>query len=1108
MSASGSSDGGDLEAALDRAVADWLLDKETEPELLPGAFAQRLPDRLRSRFLAEIEALAAIDGLARLAPARDLPRRFGDFRVLGELGRGAVGAVYEAEQVSSGRPVALKVLHQHVAGEARAAARFQREARTASALEHPGIVRVLDCGETDDITWLVMERVRGWSLMRLLQAQEQERDVDYGQARSVFGDHVALARAFADAADAFAFAHQHGVVHRDIKPANLMLRDDGRIVVLDFGLASAQIDDRGGDANGIASELTRTGELLGTPLYMAPEQAVGAENGSAQSDVYALGAVLYECLCGRPPIARGSFAVVVDAILNREPVAPHRVRAGVPQALSRIVMQCLEKRPERRYAGAAALAEDLRRYVAGQTVQARAVGWTARLGRHVRRRPLLVGLAATVLVLAPVTWWGWTRWQQSDRRVELLERDRDLARLPKMLAAAPEHITVFGGASLRHYAQLGLLQAVPAKGASDRLSGRSAGRSAGAEQALALAQSLCERFPADVKVLRARVEALLDVGDETAVAAARTAVPALLASNDCDEGDRAMAAVWQLRLGDESAARAQFDSLAAATGARVDYWRGFWHQSTQRYDLAIDCFTAALGAPDLSDEHRYFALLHRGWCQSCPEIGRLRAAQDDLLQAGALRPNYGTARLLWAALHCVEPEPDLGRAVAEVEAVLEHAEPWLHVLTARVLQSLAEAGTWQDGPVRFGSEFSPIAAVPLDPKRAAALAGLSLQLLDGVAAELPGQGGFDVAYHRITALALLGRHEEALAAVAARLGQRVAGERAALLLQRARVQLAAGRGQLAHAAVERSLDAAPEYIAAWRFGAVLANHLGDCARELACVTQAARLLRRRRPDPSVYPDAVALLPELEQRRRELLELLQAAEPAEGDADTGAFGTLLHGSEGLRALALRGEWAALPEDSPLRWLGMEPPKAAGAIQPLIVPAIAAQRRWATDASALPRSAALLPLRQAAGVDVPDVASADRLALMRLLPHAVRLAQTDRDACQALLQRVERTLGEDPQHGEARLLRAIVLFASGRAREAQLFLAATSSQFPADLRTSFVQACAAASGQDREGVRRALSRGGDSVLDLASLQGAASAVALPGAATPAELLALLR
>lgn len=1084
------------EERLDRAVADWLLERESDPELLPGAFAARLPPDIATRFLDEIEQLAAVDGLASQTDARDLPRRLGEFRVLGELGRGAVGAVYEAEHVPTGRLVALKVLHPRIAGDRRVLARFWREARAASSLVHPGIVPVLDCGEAGDVAWLMMERVRGRSFERLLAAHSDRRDVDHRHAVSLLGDPVALATAIAEVADALEFAHLRGVVHRDVKPANLMLRDDGRCVVLDFGLATVRGDE--------GSALTRTGDFLGTPLYMAPEQAVGAENGGPSSDVYALGAVLYECLVGQPPMPRGPLAVVIDAILNTEPLPPHLVRRGVPLGLSRIAMQCLAKAPQQRYASAGELAADLRRWQAGEPVRARSLGRLSRLRRQIRRRPLLSGLVGAVVLLLVVGGFVWQQQLAGERRIARLEREQDLARLPALLAGAPEHITIFGGASLRHYARFGLAQAIPSDGPRC---------SEAAERALALAEDLCRRFPDDAEVSRTRVEVLLDVGVAPDLVDAE--LGRLLASPDAVAGDRAMAAVWHRRQGREQRARRVVATLPEGDPV-VDYWLGFWHQSAQQHARAIEAFDRALASPQLSEERRYFALLHRGWCRSCPDVARFRAAQDDLLQAGALRPAYGTARLLWAALCCQDPNPDadLTRAVEEVTAVLRDAPPWLYVLTARVLQSIAEAGTWQDGPARFGSEFSPIAAVAIPPGRAAALAGLSLQLLDGAAGNgASGNGAagggesFEVAYHRAAGLALLGRHDEALAVVSSQLPGASAEQRAALLLQRGRVQLAAGRGQLAHASVEASLDQAPDFAAAWRFGAVLAGHLGDVQRELLCVTQAARLLRREPNELSVYPDAIALLPALELRRRALQARLDGGARV-GDRGEESLGGVLHGAEGPRAAALEAAARrAVPSPdvargTPLRWL-LDPDAVVDGEHEV---AAAAWRGWFPAARDLPETEALQPIREVEGHATP--VDLGEVGLIRLLPSAARLARADRDAAARLFERVDRLLADDPENGEARLLRGLLLLATGEAGRASDYLAETAGRFPDDLRTRVVHACAAASSGDKPALRAALSRA-DVVLDLPTLEAAAAAVTLPvDAASPRQLLARLR
>ncbi|MBK8100445.1 MAG: serine/threonine protein kinase [Planctomycetes bacterium] len=306
---------------LDAALADYLLRRETDPALMPSAFADDLPADVRSRFLLEIEQLAEIDRLAA-APPRDLPQRLGGYRILGRLGEGATGTVYEAEQIALGRRVAIKVLHDQVAGHGPTRVRFAREARLAAALAHPAIVPIFDFGEHDGRAFLVMQRVNGQPLHLLLQAHRHREHPQHALARRLLGDPRRLALTFAAIADALVFAHARGVVHRDIKPANLIVDDQGRPTVLDFGLARS--------ADAATPALTQHGDLLGTPLYMAPEQLAGTEVGP-HSDIWALGCVLFECLTGRP--VAGPFAIDSE---------------GLPAALAAVITECLRREPAAR----------------------------------------------------------------------------------------------------------------------------------------------------------------------------------------------------------------------------------------------------------------------------------------------------------------------------------------------------------------------------------------------------------------------------------------------------------------------------------------------------------------------------------------------------------------------------------------------------------------------------------------------------------------------------------------------------------------------------------------------------------------------------------------
>ncbi len=370
-----------LEGQLDQALAGYLARREEQPELLPGDFAEALPTVLRSRFLAELEELAEIDRLTS-APPRHVPHRFGDFRLLGQIGEGGHGTVYEAEQVSLRRRVALKIMHPHLARDGKSVARFQREGRTAAALQHPGIVPVHGLGVEDGWNYLVMGLVEGHSLHRLLQARCDPRDVDHSEAQALLAKPERLAMAFAQAADALHYAHIRGVTHRDIKPANLMVNDEGQLFILDFGLATSRMAEE---------MLTVTGDLMGTPLYMSPEQASG-DSAQPASDIYSLGAVLFECLTGRTIVADGSLPAVLDRVRNMRP-SLRRVTPDLPGELVGILRCCLQRDPRKRYRSAAVLADALRRFGQGQVEFTSHRSWWLRV-----RRPLtgIVALTASV----------------------------------------------------------------------------------------------------------------------------------------------------------------------------------------------------------------------------------------------------------------------------------------------------------------------------------------------------------------------------------------------------------------------------------------------------------------------------------------------------------------------------------------------------------------------------------------------------------------------------------------------------------------------------------------------------------------------------------------
>ena len=266
------------------------------------------------------------------------------FDILDELGRGGMGVVYRAIQRKLNRVVAIKALRRPFAGSAKARQRLHKEAEAIAHLQHPFIVQLYDVIEHEAELYLVLEYVRGASLAARLQKERLSIEESGRLAGQI--------------AQAMQHAHAHGIIHRDLKPSNILLTVDGIPKVTDFGLAK-RLDD--------PVSHTQSGTLLGTPDYMAPEQAEGRvrEIGPA-ADVYSMGCILYEMLTGRPPFRQESMVRLLDAIRFQQPVAPRSLRPDVPPALDAICMRCMRKVPAERYPSAGQLAADLERFIDGQ----------------------------------------------------------------------------------------------------------------------------------------------------------------------------------------------------------------------------------------------------------------------------------------------------------------------------------------------------------------------------------------------------------------------------------------------------------------------------------------------------------------------------------------------------------------------------------------------------------------------------------------------------------------------------------------------------------------------------------------------------------------------
>jgi predicted Ser/Thr protein kinase len=347
-----------------------------------------LADELRCWFPGQ-------EGSPTAASLRAIP----GYEVLGELGRGAAGVVYKARQVALNRVVALKMVlaGTHAGPDERA--RFRTEAEAVAQLQHPNIVAVHDIGECDGLPFFSLEFVEGGSLERKLNRTAQRPT-----------EAAALVETLARAMHV---AHQRGIIHRDLKPANILLTPDGMPKIADFGLAKRLEDQR---------NQTQNGCVMGTPGYMAPEQAAGrSQDVGPAADVYALGAILYDALTGRPPFKGATVLDTLAQVLHNEPVPPSRLQPSIPRDLETVCLKCLHKEPRKRYASALELAEDLRRYRNGEPILARPMGRAERLWRWCGRNPVAASLLLTVTLGSAAGMWYLSRLSQSLVRMTALE---------------------------------------------------------------------------------------------------------------------------------------------------------------------------------------------------------------------------------------------------------------------------------------------------------------------------------------------------------------------------------------------------------------------------------------------------------------------------------------------------------------------------------------------------------------------------------------------------------------------------------------------------------------------------------------------------------------
>jgi tRNA A-37 threonylcarbamoyl transferase component Bud32 len=436
MPDNGDLDGPDSSKALYGILAECLKRLEVGEPVSGDEIASKYPE-----YQAEVEQFLAdyygLEGLvapfrteAALESARgdecpELLDHFADYELIEVLGRGGMAVVYKARHPRLERVVALKMVEL---SSPSAAKRFRLEAQIVATLDHPNIVPIYDVGEYEGRPFYTMKLFEGGSLADALANGKW----------SVGGGHRRSAQVIATVARAVHHAHEHNIFHRDLKPANILLDGDGQPHVADFGLARQVAVEPG---------VTQSGAIVGTPTYMPPEQAMGRKSGVATADVYALGAILYELLTARQVHSAPTPIEIILRVIECEPVHPRQLDRSIPRDLETICLKCLERDPEKRYPSAAALADDLARWLAGEPIHARRRTALSQGLRWVRRHPatntLLLGLLTTAVT---VTILLYERWQNAEARAAairqlstvealLTDKQRQLGEVERSLAA-------------------------------------------------------------------------------------------------------------------------------------------------------------------------------------------------------------------------------------------------------------------------------------------------------------------------------------------------------------------------------------------------------------------------------------------------------------------------------------------------------------------------------------------------------------------------------------------------------------------------------------------------------------------------------------------------
>jgi WD40 repeat protein/tRNA A-37 threonylcarbamoyl transferase component Bud32 len=383
----------DREAVLGEAVAAYLRSREIGQPISPETLLADHPELAEelTEFLASHERIERLtQPLRTLTSAAEPPaqagvkvRYFGDYELLDQIAQGGMGVVYKARQISLNRVVAVKMIRSGLLATEADVKRFAAEAEAAANLRHPGIVAIYEVGVHDGQHYYSMEYVEGRDLSQIVRDNPLSHDKSAEYMRQM--------------AEIVEYSHSQGVLHRDLKPANVLIDATDRVRITDFGLAKRLGSD---------SDLTTSGQVIGTPRYMSPEQAAAqhALIGPA-SDVYALGSILYELLTGRAPFRSDSAVDILRQIQQEDPVRPKLLNSRLPKDLETICLRCLEKEPRRRYATAQDLADELGRLLRGEPIRARPIGRPARAWRWCKRKPIAASLLVSLVVGTVATTW-------------------------------------------------------------------------------------------------------------------------------------------------------------------------------------------------------------------------------------------------------------------------------------------------------------------------------------------------------------------------------------------------------------------------------------------------------------------------------------------------------------------------------------------------------------------------------------------------------------------------------------------------------------------------------------------------------------------------------